>query len=119
LNTLTKGKTSDVKSKQNTPGSALAFLSMKKDQLNANYLVVYIGKESLRDGTSTFHLQLTPKVKTSYKLADLWVTNDGFPQQAKVTENNNDSTTILFSNVQSNIQIQAAVFELKPKSSRN
>ena len=111
LNQVIVGKTSSV-SKQNTPGSALGFLSMSKEQLKANYSVVLIGEEPISGGTNTFHLQLTPKVKTSYKLADLWVNKDGFPQQAKVTENNNDSTTIFLSNVQSNIKIQPSVFVL-------
>jgi len=104
LNQVIIGKTNKV-SKQNSPGSALAFLSMSKEQLKANYSVIYIGVESISGGVSTWHLQLTPKIKTSYKLADLWVTPDGFPQQAKVTENNNDSTTIMISNVQSNVRI--------------
>ena len=94
-------------------GGALAFISMSKEQLKATYTVVYIGEEQISGGTTTWHLQLTPKAKSSYKMADIWVTGDGFPQQAMVTENNKDTTTILLKNVHSNIKIDANVFALK------
>jgi len=112
LNMVYEGKTGKAKNSASA-GGALAFLSMSKDQLKANYTINYIGDEDLKDGTRTWHLQLTPKVATTYKLADIWVNRSRLPQQAKVTETNNDTTTILLKNIQSNVKIEATVFALK------
>ena len=92
--------------------SALAFMNMSKAQLKANYNVKYMGQENVSGGIPTWHLELTPKTKTSYKLADIWVDGNGMPVQMRVTENNNDSTTILLSNLQKNITINANVFQI-------
>ena len=78
-------------------------MSMSKDQLNASYDVVYIGEEQLSGGTLAWHLQLTPKAATSYKTAEIWVDGDGMPRQAKINEQNNDSTTVLLANIQRNV----------------
>ena len=68
-------------------------MSMSKAQLQSNYTVNYLGQESA-GGTSTWHLELVPKTKTSYKTAELWVDSNGMPIQAKIIEQNNDSTTV-------------------------
>lgn len=116
LNQVIVGKTND--SKNNVPvGGALGFMSMSKDQLKANYDVIYIGEETISGGTSTWHLQLTPKVATSYKLAELWVDPDGMPRQAKITERNNDTTTVLLSNIHKNEKVDAKLFKLNYPSS--
>lgn len=112
LNLAYEGKTSKAQNNAKA-GGALAFISMSKDQLKANYNIVHLGEEMISGGTLTFHLQLTPKVATSYKLADVWVNGDGFPQQAKITEKNNDSTTVLLTNIRPNIKIDTKVFALK------
>lgn len=92
---------------------ALAFMSMSKAQLKANYNVKYIGQENV--GTvPTWHLELTPKAAGSYKQADLWVDGNGMPIQAKVIERNNDATTVLLTNLQKNITIQSEDFVLSP-----
>lgn len=92
---------------------ALAFMSMSKAQLKANYNVKYIGQENV--GTvPTWHLELTPKAGGSYKQADLWVDGNGMPIQARVTERNNDTTTVLLTNLKKNITISSDVFALKP-----
>ena len=95
-------------------GNALAFMSMSKAQLRANYDVKYAGEEKVSSGVDTFHLVLTPKAASSYKSADLWVDANGMPVQAKIVEKNNDSTTILLSNVQRNATVKASVFDMKP-----
>lgn len=94
-------------------GGALSFMSMSKDQLKTNYDVIYLGEEQLSGGTNVWHLQLTPKTATSYKSADLWVDGDGMPRQAKVTELNSDTTTVLLSNIQKNVTIKSDIFKLK------
>ena len=116
LNQVIKGTTE--KSKNNaTVGGALAFMSMSKDQLKNNYTVVYLGQANVSGGIPTFHLQLTPKNKTTYKLAELWVDGNGMPIQAKVIENNNDWTTVLLSNLKKNETLNASVFTINlPKN---
>ena len=111
LNQVIKGETKSAKSGA-AAGGALAFVSMSKDQLKANYNVVYIAEEQISGGVKTIHLQLTPKTKTSYKTADLWVDGDGMPRQAKVTENNNDTTTVLLTGIEKNTKVDYALFKL-------
>jgi outer membrane lipoprotein-sorting protein len=99
--------------------SALAFMNMSKAQLKANYNVKYIGQENVSGGTPTWHLELTPKTKTTYKLADIWVDGNGMPIQMKVTENNNDSTNVLLTNLKKNNTIDARVFQIDlPKGTK-
>ncbi|MFN0140585.1 MAG: LolA family protein [Pyrinomonadaceae bacterium] len=98
-------------------GNALSFMSMSTAQRKASYDPVYIGEEQIQGGFKTWHVQLTPKTATSYKLADLWIDVDGVPRQAKITERNNDTTTVLLSNIQKNITIKANIFKLKYPSS--
>ena len=93
-------------------GGALGFMSMSKAQLNANYSVIYLGEEQVSGGIKTWHLQLTPKSKTSYKLAELWVDGNGMPLQAKIIEQNNDSTTVLLSNIEKNTTLKTEAFNL-------
>ncbi len=94
-------------------GNVLAFMNMSRAELKANYKIAYLGGEQVRDGTRTWHLQLNPITATSYKLAELWVDSDGMPRQAKVTEKNNDTTTILLSNIRKNLKIDTRIFKLK------
>jgi len=116
LNQVITGRTTGAKNNA-AVGGALGFMSMSREQLKANYEVRYIGEESISGGTKTFHLELTPKTATSYKLADLWVNADGFPQQAKITERNNDTTTVLLTDVKTNVRTDTAIFKLNlPKN---
>ncbi|HEX8734722.1 MAG TPA: outer membrane lipoprotein carrier protein LolA [Pyrinomonadaceae bacterium] len=99
--------------------NALAFMNMSKEQLNANYAVTYLGKETVSGGIETWHLELKPKTAQKYKSAELWVDGNGMPIQAKVVENNNDTTTVLLSNLQKNIDLKASVFKLNlPKGTK-
>jgi len=99
-------------------GGALAFINMSKAELMANYEIMYVGQETAL-GVPTWHLQLTPKKRTSYKVADLWVNKDGMPIKAKVTENNNDITTVELSAIKENETINASVFSIDiPKDAK-
>lgn len=93
-------------------GGALSFMSMSKSQLAANYDVIYVDREELGGGTKTSHIHLTPKTDTSYKSADLWVDDDGFPRQATITERNGDTSTVLLSNILKNVTLKAEIFKL-------
>lgn len=108
------GKVDSVKSKNSKAGGVLAFMSMTKAQLNANYTVDYKGEETVKSGVKTFHLVLTPKTATSYKSADLWVDANGMPVQARIVEKNNDTTTILLSDVQRNATVKGSEFKISP-----
>lgn len=111
LNQVIVGSTSKAKNSASV-GGALGFMNMSQDQLKANYSPVYIGEEQISGGTQTWHIQLTPKTATSYKLADLWVDGDGIPRQAKITEQNDDTTTVLLTNIRRNESIQGSIFKL-------
>ena len=98
---------------------ALAFMNMSKDELKANYTIKYLGQENVSGGSPTWHLELTPKTVTSYKMAELWVDGDGMPIQAKIVETNNDSTTVFLSGIQKNSKINVADFQVKlPKGTK-
>lgn len=111
LNTVIRGKTNKAKNSASI-GGALSFMNMSKEQLKANYDVIYIGEEQISGGAKTWHIQLTPKTATSYKLADLWIDGNGTPLQAKITEKNNDTTTVLLANLQKNVTIKGDEFKL-------
>ncbi|HMJ09022.1 MAG TPA: outer-membrane lipoprotein carrier protein LolA [Pyrinomonadaceae bacterium] len=100
-------------------GGALTFMNMSRAQLKANYAVAYLGEATVSSGAKTWHLQLTPKTKTSYKSAEIWVDSDGFPVQSKVIENNNDSTTILLSKIEKNVTLKGSSFKIDiPKGTK-
>jgi len=111
LNQVIQGKTNQAKN-SGSAGNALAFMTMSKDQLKANYDVSYLGEEQISGGVKTWHLRLIPKGKTNYKSAELWVDGDGMPRQAKVIETNDDTTTVLLSDIQKNITINGSDFKL-------
>ncbi|HVQ56054.1 MAG TPA: outer-membrane lipoprotein carrier protein LolA [Pyrinomonadaceae bacterium] len=94
-------------------GTALAFMNMSRAQLKENYTVAYLGEETVKDGTKTWHLQMTPKVPTSYKSAEVWVDGNGMPVQSKVIEKNNDTTTVLLTNLQKNVRVDKSEFQIK------
>ena len=95
-------------------GGVLAFMTMNRAQLRENYDVKYAGEETVSTGVNTFHLVLVPKKATSYKSADLWVDTNGMPVQAKIVEKNNDTTTLLLSNIQRNATVKAKDFKISP-----
>jgi outer membrane lipoprotein-sorting protein len=118
LNQVITGKVKDAQG-SGKANNALAFMNMSKAQLKANYSIKYLGEETVSNGVKTARLELVPKQATSYKLAEIWVDADGMPIQAKVVENNNDTTTVMLSNLQKNISINANVFDPKlPKDVR-
>lgn len=98
---------------------ALAFMNVSKEHFKATYNLKYLGEEKISSGVATQHLEFTPKVAKNYKTAECWVDNDGMPIQMKVTLNNNDSITVLFTNIQKNIFINENEFKiLLPKNTK-
>ena len=100
--------------------SAFAFMSMSRAELNANYDIALLSdRATLSNGTQTFHLRLTPKSKTSYQAAELWVDVDGMPVQSKIVEANNDTTTVLLSDLQKNVSLKTSNFKIDwPKNTK-
>lgn len=113
------GNVNDAKSQGRGANNALSFINMSKAQLKANYTVVYLGQENVTGGIQTWHLQLTPKTKQSYETAELWVDGNGMPIQAKVIENNKDTTTVYLSNVEKNKTLNASVFMIDLSKVKN
>ena len=112
VNQVIRGKTGTAKNGA-AAGGALAFMSMSKDQLRQNYTVQFIAEEQIKSGIQTAHLLLTPKTTGSYKTAELWVDAHGMPLQAKVTEQNNDTTTVLLDNLRKNVTLPGSIFKLE------
>lgn len=96
-----------------TVAGPLSFLSMSKAELSKNFSVKNLGEEDLSDGRSTLHLELTPKTAQKYKLAELWVDKDGMPLQAKIVEKNNDTTTVLLTDLRENVEIDTDIFVIE------
>ena len=92
---------------------------MSKTELKANYSIRYVGQESISGAVQTWHLELTPKKAKGYKIAEIWVDGDGMARQMKITENNNDTTTVVLSKLEKNETINADVFTIKyPKGTK-
>jgi outer membrane lipoprotein-sorting protein len=90
--------------------SIFGFISMPQNQLRAKYTLTVIGEEQVRSGVKAVHVELTPKMKMSYKSADLWIDVDGMPIQARIVEPNNDTRTVLLSRLRKNETIKSSIF---------
>jgi len=109
----------DGRGKDTKANSALAFMSMSKDELKANYNVQYLGQENVSNGAPTWHLKLTPKTANSYKYAEIWVDGNGMPIQGRVVESNDDATTVMLSNLQKNVNLDTNKFKVNlPKGTK-
>lgn len=109
INQLYVGRVDKAKTSAGA-GNALAFMSMNKEQLKANYDVQIIGQENIEGGILTMRLLLTPKNASTHRKAELWVDGNGMPLQAKVIEQNNDTTTVTLGNVRKNQKIDTKIF---------
>jgi outer membrane lipoprotein-sorting protein len=118
LNQAYTGTTDSAKGNAKA-GGALAFMNMSRAQLKQNYTVTYLGEATLKDGTKTWHLQMTPKTPTSYKSAEIWVDGNGMPVQSKVIEKNNDTTTVLLTNLQKNTRVDKSEFQINQPKGTN
>src|SRR5215203_597514 len=103
---------SDSQKVQDKGGNALRFMSMSKDEIKTNYDVEYLGQESVSGGIATWHLKLTPKAKSNYKFADIWVDGNGMPLQGKITQLNNDTDSVLLTNLKKNVSIKGEIFKV-------
>jgi outer membrane lipoprotein-sorting protein len=108
------GNVNQARNNSQNLGSALAFMNMSREELRSNFNVALVNENaSLRGGVRTWHLRMTPKSRTSYRHAEVWVDANGMPVQTRIVEHNNDSTTILLSAIQKNIRINRTNFEIR------
>lgn len=108
-----KGSASSASKKQQG-SSILAVMNMSKAELDANFTIRILNESAtLSSGVNTWHLELTPKTKMSYKVAEVWVDKDGMPNQTKVVENNGDTTTVLLTNLEKNVQLKKSNFKIE------
>lgn len=105
LEQVIEGKTSEVQKKD--AGGGLQFINMSSQELKENFDAQYLGTELIANGSiSTYKLKLTPKKPMQYNYAEVWVTQEGMPTQAKIYEKNGDWTNVLLYEVQKNASIK-------------
>lgn len=106
LEQVIEGKTKDVQKKDASGG--LQFINMSAQELKQNFDAKYLGAELIANNSvSAYKLKLTPKKAMQYDYAEVWVTEDGMPVQAKIYEKNGDWTNVLLFNVEKNTRISA------------
>lgn len=113
INQAIQGNVDDAQKKNTSAAPTFDFLKMSKEQLKENYAVKYFGEEQVSGGIPTWHLELTPKNAKSYKSVDIWVDGNGMVLQTRINEKNNDSTTVLLSGLQKNVNIKTDEFVIK------
>ncbi len=106
IGTIDKPKNSGMVSE------ALTFFNASQDKLKAEYDVKNLGLEEVGGSIKTVHLEFTPKVKKQYKTVELWADYNGMPILIKVKQRNNDTMTILLSNIVKNAEVNPNVFNL-------
>jgi outer membrane lipoprotein-sorting protein len=110
--------TGDSSSKKlgNKGGGILKLIGrMDKAEIKANYNVEYLGQEGISGAVQTWHLRLTPKVKSDFKSAEIWVDSTGMPLQVKTTQLNNDTDTILLTKLKKNDSLNRSIFAVNSR----
>ncbi len=111
INRVYTGKLSDNRVKVRG-GSAIEFLSFTRSEIKAKFNVYMLGRKKV-GRTTTVALRLSPKDKSDFRFAEVWIDRHGMPIQIKVTKNNNDTDTIRFSGIKKNRKIDGNLFKLK------
>jgi outer membrane lipoprotein-sorting protein len=108
-----KGLTKNAGSKGKA-NNVLGFaLNMSSAQAKNQFNVELIGEGELYKGSPhVWWLKLVPRGNAGYQFAEVWVTDDGMPIQTRVTEKNNDATTVRLTNIQRNPSIPSNTFEV-------
>jgi Ca-activated chloride channel family protein len=107
------------KSSDNPVNFALALPSMQRPTLTGSFNINYIGIEEVSPGNPAWHIELVPKNPTVYKSIHLWIDKNGMAVQEKLVETNEDSITLLFTNVEKNVVLKAEDFKIEyPKETK-
>src|SRR5690606_37593860 len=113
-----RGSTDKARGNASSAG-ALAFMNMSRAEIRKNYDAKFLNTATLSNGVRAWHIRLTPKVKTSYQWAEVWVDANGMPVQTRILEANNDTTTVLLTNIEKNVRIEASAFKIDiPKGTK-
>jgi outer membrane lipoprotein-sorting protein len=109
---LTKGLGNKGGSKAN---SLLGFaFNMTGAQAKSQFNVELVGEGELYKGSPhVWWLKLTPRGNQGFQFAEVWVTDDGMPIQTRVTEKNNDATTVRLTGIQRNANVPATDFDVQ------
>lgn len=100
-------------------GNSLDFLLMSGPEILARYDRSLGGTEKLPDGAITTRIRATPKAKSDYTAADLWIDKRGLIRQIMIFDLTDGHTTITLTNIKKNPRIHPARFEIKlPKKTR-
>lgn len=95
----------------------LDFLNKSRSELKADLDFKYLDEQKLSNGILTQHLELTSKTAKKYKKIEFWTDKSGMLIQLKIIEGNNDSITVLFSNIEKNPIINTEIFKINlPKN---
>ena len=111
-----QGATKNVGNKGgNKANNVLSFaLNMTSAQAKNQFNVEIVGEGELYSGSPhVWWLKLTPRGGASYQFAEVWVTDDGMPIQTRVTEKNNDATTVRLTGIQRNPGVPPNTFEVQ------
>lgn len=94
--------------------SLLGFaFNMTGAQAKSQFNVELVGEGELYKGSPhVWWLKLTPRGGAPYQFAEVWVTDDGMPIQTRVTEKNNDSTTVRLTGIQRNTNVGPDTFNV-------
>lgn len=106
LNQYYTGSVNSKMKDSSSAGGSLAFINMSKADLRRNYNVELISDNDKVGSVDAFLIRLTPKTAGNYKSADVWIDKDGMPIQSKLLEKNNDTTTVLLTNLKKNTDVE-------------
>jgi len=99
---------------QGNESEILSMLNMSSDELQTRFQPFQdVREETLGGGVRTTHLTLIPKTAMSFKHAEVWVDSAGMPVQIKISERNDDATTVRLDNLQKNAKISLDEFPVK------
>ncbi|MCO6510758.1 MAG: outer membrane lipoprotein carrier protein LolA [Aridibacter famidurans] len=103
--------------KSNKPGGsdALSFLTKSKKELTDEYRPVWLGDVKV-EGTEADHMRLEPKVESKFKSIELVIDKQGMLLKISITEKNNDTSTLSFSNIKKDVRLNADIFRWRPPS---
>ena len=110
-----QGATKNVGSKGGgKANNVLGFaLNMTSAQAKSQFNVELVGEGELYKGSPhVWWLKLVPRGGAPYQFAEVWVTDDGMPIQTRVTEKNNDSTTVRLTGIQRNTNVSPDTFNV-------
>ena len=108
-----KGSSRNVKGSGKANNVLSLAFTMTGAQAKSQYNVEIVGEGELYSGSPhVWWLKLTPRGNQGFQFAEVWVTDDGMPIQARVTEKNSDATTVRLTNIQRNANVPMDTFSV-------